>query len=158
MKHGAVLVDEDDDGVKCRVLFTLQHTIRDGGPSAEGDGRIASQRMLYVEIDSEGYRRHLHYAPYLDYRGLAESEPTPSEMLARPELAWISEDLEKDAQGEAIAEVVPEHIAEVRERRLAWVDKTRAAVKERLTKRSHTGTTGRSNSGCRRTQARQERD
>ena len=134
MKRGTVLVDEGDDGVECRVLFTLQHTIRDGGPSAEGDGRIASQRMLYVEIDSSGHRRHLHYAPYLDYRGLAEGEPTPSEILARSELAWISEELEKQAQGEAIAKVVPEHIAEVRERRLAWVDKTRAAVKERLTK------------------------
>ena len=134
MKRGTVLVDEGDDGVECRVLFTLQHAIRDGGPSAEGDGRIASQRMLYVEIDSGGRRRHLHYAPYLDYRGLAESEPTPTEILARPELAWISEELEKEAQGEAIAKVVPEHIAEVRERRLAWVDKTRAAVKERLTK------------------------
>jgi hypothetical protein len=34
----------------------------------------------------------------------------------------------------AIATVVPEHLREVRERRLAWVDKTRAAVKDRLTK------------------------
>jgi hypothetical protein len=30
--------------------------------------------------------------------------------------------------------VVPEHIAEVRGRRLTWIDKTRAAVKDRLTK------------------------
>ncbi len=134
MKRGTVLVDEGDAGVECRVLFTLQHTIRDGGPSAEGDGRIASQRMLYVEIDGSGRRRHLHYAPYLDYRGLAASEPTPGEILAHPELAWISKELEKEAQGLAIAEVVPEHMAEVRDRRLAWVDKTRAAVKERLTK------------------------
>ena len=29
---------------------------------------------------------------------------------------------------------MPEHIKEVRQRRLAWIDKTRAAVKERLTK------------------------
>ena len=134
MKRGTVLVDQGDDGVECRVLFTLQHTIRDGGPTAEADGRIASQRMLYVEIDASGRKRHLHYAPYLDYRGLVEGEPTPGEMLARPELAWISEELEKEAQVEAIENIVPEHIGEVRERRLGWVDKTRAAVKERLTK------------------------
>ena len=30
--------------------------------------------------------------------------------------------------------MVPEHIAEVRSRRLTWIDKTRAAVKDRLTK------------------------
>ena len=34
----------------------------------------------------------------------------------------------------AIAEVVPEHLQEVRARRIAWIDKTRAAVKDRLTK------------------------
>ncbi len=34
----------------------------------------------------------------------------------------------------AIARVVPEHLGEVRERRVAWVAKARAAVKDRLTK------------------------
>ena len=34
----------------------------------------------------------------------------------------------------AIAEVVPQHVAEVRDRRLAWIEKTRAAVKDRLAK------------------------
>ena len=34
----------------------------------------------------------------------------------------------------AIAQVVPQHLQEVRGRRLGWIDKTRAAVKDRLTK------------------------
>ncbi len=34
----------------------------------------------------------------------------------------------------AVAQVVPEHLQEVRGRRLTWIDKTRAAVKDRLTK------------------------
>jgi hypothetical protein len=34
----------------------------------------------------------------------------------------------------AIAEVVPEHLKEVRDRRRSWIDKARAAVKDRLTK------------------------
>jgi hypothetical protein len=29
--------------------------------------------MLYVEIDAAGNARHLHYAPYLDYRPLAQT-------------------------------------------------------------------------------------
>ena len=28
--------------------------------------------MLYVELDNDGVTRHLHYAPYLDYRPLAD--------------------------------------------------------------------------------------
>ncbi|QUW04134.1 DUF3883 domain-containing protein [Chloracidobacterium validum] len=78
------------------------------------------------------------YAPYLDYRPLAESEPSLADLLARPECAWIAratgQELEQKARDHAIARVVPEHVAEVRSRRLAWIDKTRAAVKDRLTK------------------------
>jgi len=55
-------------------------------------------------------------------------------LLARPESAWITRDLEQKALAHAIAEVVPEHLKEVRSRRIAWIDKARAAVKDRLTK------------------------
>jgi hypothetical protein len=76
----------------------------------------------------------LHYAPYLDYRPLAEGEPDVAVLLGRPEAAWVTNDLEQRAQGHAIAQVVPEHVREVRERRLAWIEKTRTAVKDRLVK------------------------
>jgi hypothetical protein len=85
-------------------------------------------------MDAEGRTRHLHYAPYLDYRPLLEGEPSVANVLARPECAWITRVLEQKAQSHAIAEVVPGHIAEVRDRRLKWIEKTRAAVKDRLTK------------------------
>jgi hypothetical protein len=90
--------------------------------------------MLYVEICADGSVRHLQYAPYLDYRPLKEGEPGIEALLARPECAWIDRDLEKKAQGHAVAAVVPEHIAEVRNRRTALIAKTEAAVKDRLTK------------------------
>jgi hypothetical protein len=90
--------------------------------------------MLYVEIDSEGVARHAQCAPYLDYRPLAENEPSVEEMLERPECTWINRDLEQKAMGHAVAHVVPEHLAEVRGRKLDLVSKTEAAVKERLTK------------------------
>ncbi|HEX7406994.1 MAG TPA: DUF3883 domain-containing protein, partial [Candidatus Binatia bacterium] len=78
--------------------------------------------------------RHLQYAPYLDYRPLAADEPGVDAFLARPECAWISRELEQKAQGHAIAHVVPEHLAEVRSRKLGLIAKTEAAVKDRLTK------------------------
>jgi hypothetical protein len=134
MKRGAVLVDERDPGVTPRVLFFLEHAIQDASLTASGDRRTISRRMLYVEMDADGRARHLHYAPYLDYRPLAADEPDVAALLARPEFAWITRDLEQRALGHAIAGVVPEHVQEVRERRLGWIAKTRAAVKERLTK------------------------
>jgi hypothetical protein len=55
-------------------------------------------------------------------------------LLARAECGWIGRDLEQKAQGYAIAHVVPEHLHEVRSRKLDLIAKTEAAVKDRLTK------------------------
>jgi len=134
LKRGTVLVDERDLGLNPRVLFTLEHAIQDASLLPSGERRTISRRMLYVEMDAAGQARQLQYAPYLDYRPLAEDEPGAAELLTRPECAWITRGLEQRAQGHAIAKVVPEHVAEVRGRRLAWIEKTRAAVKDRLTK------------------------
>ena len=90
--------------------------------------------MLYVELDAEGNTRHMQYAPYLDYRPLREDEPGVEAFLVREECEWITRELEQRAMGHLISEVAPEHLAEVRGRRVRWIDKTRDAVKDRLIK------------------------
>ena len=134
LKRGAVLVDERDEGDRPHVLFYLEHAIQDASLTRSGDRRIVSKRMLYVELDADGVTRHVHYAPYLDYRPLGEHDPGLASILDRPECAWIDRELEKKAAGYAVASVVPEHLAEVRTSRLALIAKTEAAVKDRLTK------------------------
>ena len=134
LKRGAALVDERDPGASPRVLFYLEHVIRDASSNRDGSRRIVSKRMMYVEMDAGGTVRHVHYAPYLDFRPLAASEPGVDALLARPECHWITRELEQKAQGYAIAQVVPEHLAEVKGRKLELIAKTEAAVKDRLTK------------------------
>jgi len=134
LRRGTVLVDERDSGTAPRVLFYLEHAIQDANITRTGDRRTISKRMLYVELDSTGQARHLNYAPYLDYRPLLENEPNVDAILSRPESAWITRELEQKAQVHAIAEIVPDHLLEVRTRRLGWIEKTRVAVKDRLTK------------------------
>jgi SNF2 family DNA or RNA helicase len=134
LKRGTVLVDERDFGTAPRVLFYLEHSIQDASITRAGERRVISKRMLYVEQDSNGATRHVQYAPYLDYRPLATGEPNVEEFLDRPECQWINRELEQKAQGYAIAHVVPEHLTEVKGRKLELVSKTEAAVKERLTK------------------------
>jgi superfamily II DNA or RNA helicase len=134
LRRGAVLIDERDFGTQPRVLFYLEHAVQDAGITRSGERRVVSKRMLYVELDAEGNARHLHYAPYLDYRPLAASEPGFEAILARPECGWIDRELEQKALGHAIAHVVPEHLAEVRSRKLDLIAKTEIAVKDRLTK------------------------
>ena len=134
LRCGTVLVDEQDPGELPRVLFYLEHEIQDAVSVRAGERRAVSKQMLYVELDADGGTRHLHYAPYLDYRPLGADEPDLQALLDYPECAWITQELEQKAQEHAIAHVVPGHLKEVRNRRLEWIGKTRAAVKERLTK------------------------
>lgn len=118
LKRGAVLVDEHDPGTSPRVLLFLEHTIQDASLLPSGERRTISRRMLYVELDASGQARHLYHAPYLDDRPLHGEEPGVEAILERPECGWITRKLEERAQAHAIATVVPEHITEVRERRL----------------------------------------
>ncbi|MCP5150364.1 MAG: DUF3883 domain-containing protein, partial [Chromatiales bacterium] len=134
LRRGTVLVDDADRGESPRVLFYLEHAIRDATPTAGGDRREISRRVLHVELDAAGDARHLRYAPYLDYRPLLDGDPDVGAILALPECAWIDRELEHTAQAHAIAHLVPEHLREVRGRRIEWVEKTRAAVQDRLTK------------------------
>ncbi len=134
LKRGAALVDERDPGQTPRLLFYLEHAIQDASLTRTGDRRIISKQMLYLEIDAAGRTCHLHYAPYLDYRPLTQDEPSVEALLARPECAWINGEVEQQAQAYAVAQVIPEHLAQVRDPKLALIAKTEAAVKDRLTK------------------------
>ncbi len=134
LKRGTVLIDERDPGTQPRVLFYLEHVIQDASLTRSGDRRVVSKRMLYVEMDASSNTRHVGYAPYLDYRPLSADEPGIETILERPECQWINRELEKSVQSYAIANVVPEHLNEVRGGKLKLIAKTEAAVKERLTK------------------------
>lgn len=134
LKRGTVLADERDLGTLPRVVFYLEHAIQDAGHTRSGERRVVSKRMLYIETDSAGDARAVQYAPYLDYRPLAADEPNLEAILARAESRWIARDLEQKAETYAIAHVVPEHLTEVRTRKLELLKKTEAAVKDRLTK------------------------
>ena len=134
LKRGTVLVDERDTGTQPRMLFFLEHSIQDASLTRTGERRVVSKRMLYVELGADGSTRHIQYAPYLDYRPLGAAEPDVDTVLARLECAWIDRDIEQKALNHAVANVVPEHLADVRAGKLALIAKTEAAVKDRLTK------------------------
>jgi SNF2 family DNA or RNA helicase len=134
MKRGTVLVDERDEGMAPRVIFYLEHAIQDASLTRSGERRVVSKRMLYVEQDSVGNTKHVQYAPYLDFRPLRPDEPKAEAFLDRLECEWIDRDLEKKALGHAIAQIVPEHLTEVKSRKLELIAKTERAVKDRLTK------------------------
>ena len=134
LRQGSVLVDEDDAGDQPRVLLYLEHSIQDGSRTRSGEQRTVSKRVLYVGVDAMGNSVAQDYAPYLDYRPLADGEPGTQAILARPECGWINEEIEAKAVAFAVTQVVPEHLEEVRSQKMELLLKTEAKVKERLTK------------------------
>jgi SNF2 family DNA or RNA helicase len=134
LRRGTVLVDDRDPSDEPKVVFYLEHDIQDAEKTASGEPRVISRRLLYVALGPNGEAYDVGYAPYHDYRPLREDDPPTETILGRPECAWITKELEQRAQSYAIERVVPEHLAEVRQRRMEWIEKTRDAVKDRLTK------------------------
>jgi len=132
LKRGATLVDESDLGTDVRVLFFLEHSVQDGRPGKDGTFQVISQRLQFTEVDPSGVFRGAGHAPYLDYRPATEEEKKAAN--AELHASWLRQDLEHRALGLAIAQLVPEHVDEVRQRRLHLVDKVERAVTMRLKK------------------------
>lgn len=131
LKRGAILVDEaDEQFLGPRVLVTLDHAIRDGRPGRNGQLSIVSRRMQFVMIDEQGRSQDAGPAPYLDFRSLQPDEIEAANRLL--EAGWLKNDIEKMAMHFAIAHLVPEHLKETRDRRLAEVDRVEGEVRARL--------------------------
>ncbi|MGH8933131.1 MAG: helicase-related protein [Egibacteraceae bacterium] len=129
LRQGTVLIDESDPSDSARVLLYLQHAVVDGRSTVAGDRRVVSQRFEFVEVDQLGAARGAGWAPYLDYR-----PATPEELvLLTPviEGGWVREELEARALDHGV-HLARGHVDEVRRRTLDRVDRTTAAVKDRL--------------------------
>lgn len=134
LKRGTVLVDESDFGTEPRLLFYLEHAVRDASVTASGEQRVISKRMLHVEVDRNGGKRHVQYAPYLDYRPISEAEPSVDDILRHANCQWVKPELEKEVMAYAVSQVAKEHLDEIKKARIELLDKTEAAVKDRLMK------------------------
>ena len=126
LRRGAVLVDPTDDGHEPWLMFLLTHEVK------SGDGQALSKRLQFVRVNPDGSTSFAGWAPHLDLQPLADSQrPLVKHVLDAP---WIAADQERRAIALAAETLVPEHFREVSDRRVAHVDKTLAAVYDRLSK------------------------
>ena len=133
LKQGAVLVDPNNDGIEPRLLFMVDHCVREAQMEKSGDPpRIASRRLQFVEIDLHGKAFHAGWAPHLDLQ--PPNDDDLQRVQAIRNAPWISADLEGLALNHASQHLVPEHYQEVKTRRERQADKVLAAVHERLVK------------------------
>ena len=126
LRQGSVLVDPADDTDQPWLLFLLTHEVK------SGDGAMLSKRMQFIRVNPDGSTEFAGWAPHLDLEPLASvGSPAPGPLFSAP---WIRTDQEQKAVALAAGTLVPEHFQEVADRRVEHVDKTLAAVHERLTK------------------------
>ena len=132
LKQGAVLVDPSDMGITPKVMFIIDHSVREGADPAH----VVSRRMQFVEIDPQGNTINAGWAPHLDMESISKADlALIQDVFGAP---WLNgtdaQNLEQVALAHASTHLVPEHFDEVRNRREKNVDKTLAAVHERLVK------------------------
>ena len=129
LKQGAVLVAPNDDGIEPRVLFMIDHSVRE----SSGDSQtVASRRPQFVEIDQHGKAINAGWAPHLDLQPIDEYDQNlVQDVITAP---WVANNLDALALNHASTHLVPEHYEEVKKRREHQVDKIMAAVNDRLVK------------------------
>ena len=132
LKHGAIFVDENDDNREPRLLFYIEDAIQDGVVRPNGNKRIISKNVHFVELKEDGTAMNAGYAPYLDYRALTEEEYTTVYDYIKQQ-SWLTHGVEERAQGYAISEIIPSHFSEVKAHKTQMLDKIAKAVKQRMT-------------------------
>jgi hypothetical protein len=125
---GTVLVDPTDTSTAPRLMFLIDHGVREGTSMTT----LASRRMGFVELNEAGVARDAGIAPYLSYRApTADEAGVVAKALATP---WLKQDLSQLAVTWATQHLVGEHLAEVQAAREKMATKTLEAVHARLTR------------------------
>lgn len=132
LKHGAIFVDENDVSREPRLLFYIEDAIQDGVVLPNGNKRIISKNVHFVELKEDGTAMNAGYAPYLDYRALTEEEYNTVYDYVKHQ-SWLTHGVEERAQGYAISEIIPPHFSEVKNHKIRMLDKIAKAVKQRMT-------------------------
>ncbi|NBX75136.1 MAG: DUF3883 domain-containing protein [Proteobacteria bacterium] len=128
LKQGSILVDPNNLGIEPKILFMIDHSVKEGS----NQDMVASRRMQFVEIDTKGNASNAGWAPHLDLEPISDADARLiQDVLQAP---WITQNLEQLALSYASSHLVPEHFEEVRTRRERQIDKTLNAVHERLVK------------------------
>jgi superfamily II DNA or RNA helicase len=125
LRRGAVLVDPADESDTPWLLFLLTHEVK------SGDGVTLSKRMQFIRVNPDGTAAFAGWAPHLDLEPL---NPQDRSLAVAALERFDFTNVEQKAIALAASTLVPEHFNEVATRRIEHVDKTLAAVHDRLTK------------------------
>ena len=127
LKQGAILVNPNDESLEPKVLFMIDHSVRQAS-----DDLHVSRRLQFVEIDQQGNTCNAGWAPHLDLHAIDNADyQLIEDVLAQ---TWLSNNLDTLALSYASQKLVPDHYQEIKSRRERQAEKILTAVNERLVK------------------------
>lgn len=132
LKQGAVLVDPADDSLEPKVLYMIDHSVRESTADNQGSQKVVSRRLQFVQIDRQGQATNAGWAPHLDLQPIDDYDRKLVGDILQD--TWLQQNLDVVALQYASQQLVPEHYNEVKERRERQADKILHAVHERLVK------------------------
>lgn len=132
LKQGAVLVDPADDSLEPKVLYMIDHSVRENTGDNQGSQKVVSRRLQFVQIDRQGQAVNAGWAPHLDLQPIDDYDRKLVGDILQD--TWLQQNLDVVALQYASQQLVPEHYSEVKERRERQADKILRAVHERLIK------------------------
>lgn len=132
LKRGTILLDPHDDGTEPRMLFMLDHSVREAATDCAPAARDISRRLQFVEMAADGNAHTVPFARHLDLQPLSTAQATLIADITQAD--WVTQRIETRALAYAVEHLVPEHTAEIADRRQRQAGKQLAAVKDRLVK------------------------
>lgn len=130
LSRGAMLLNAADEGTEPYLLALVDHSVRESQPAKGSDG-VVSRRLNFCRLYPDGRAELGGYAPHLDLEPLGAADARRLGYL--PGQSWLSDGVEDRVLDFANSALVPDHFEQVDRRRRRVVDKTLAAVRERLT-------------------------
>jgi len=131
LKQGTIFIDDTESGKKDRLLFFIEDILEDGRTNSMGQQVKASHRLHFIEVYKDGMVESAGLAPYLNY-----TVPTQEEYLILQKLikdnTWWEQDVETLARNYAVNNLMPDHLKEIKDRRIEYVNKVEQEVKNRL--------------------------
>lgn len=133
LKAGAAMIDPVDEGREPSLLFLVDHSVVESTPRQDGADEVASRRLQFVRLRSDGTLHRAGWAPHLDLEPLPDRDEAITALIARTKsAAWLAGDLEARAADFATSTIAREHYEEVAKRRTAQTDKELHAVQAHL--------------------------
>ena len=132
LKQGSILIDEINPESQPRVLFYLENSVQDARQIEGGGRRTISKEVHFLELNENASITQAGYAPYLDYR-IATDEELEELIVKVADANWLKSNVEDKIKSFAISTIARDHLDRVKKNRQYLVEKTKAAVHERLT-------------------------